>query len=118
MPVTVGSINPIPNVDGPLEFVVRSVADWQALYGPGSSPPSSVNFSTQMILIYMAEECTCSYPFFQSVCETGTEVDVTLSVVSNCWSIYCYPVSQYGYGAIAVVVPLSNLPVVWNLPGS
>jgi hypothetical protein len=88
------------------------VADWQALYGPGSFPPASVDFSSQMILIDLGSMCTCDVFGFSSVCETSTEVDVTVFAGTIC-NMGCDPSLAEAIGAKAVVVPLSNLPVVW-----
>lgn len=128
-PTPVGTIIPYGPVSGPVPpitatpgtflysppgYVVRSIADWQALYGSGSLPPASVDFSSQMILLYVTENCPCQVLGFTNVCETSTEVDVTVANYTIC-NLACPPLSQVGYRDVAVVVPISNLPVVWTI---
>jgi hypothetical protein len=110
-PVT--TVTPIPHPTfTPGGYVVRSVAEWQALYGPGSLPPASVDFSSQMILIDLGSNCPCQSFGFLNVCETGAEVDVTVFASSFC-NMGCPEPLADQLAAKAVVVPASNLPIVW-----
>jgi hypothetical protein len=114
--------NPVPGN----KYVIRSLSDWQNYYGGTSLPAPSVNFASQMILINL-QNYTAGYSTSPiSVCWTSTQV--TVSCMSFTYTVpipivitpiipftpvpTATPVPWDPY-AIALVVPLSNLPVTW-----
>jgi hypothetical protein len=93
-------------------FVVQSLADWQDLYGTSTPAPASVNFATQMILVYVSINCPCSGAVFENICIGTSQITVTLGEWTDC-DIACPPPPLSGYRTLAAVVPQSSLPVIW-----
>jgi hypothetical protein len=118
--------NPVPGTD----YVIRSLSDWQNYYGSTSAPAPPVNFSTQMILInvqaYTFAEPIPGSPGFgtypSKVCWTTSGMTVSCLLET-----YLVPIALpllpgvtptpepvvTQYFVIALVVPISSLPVTW-----
>jgi hypothetical protein len=102
--------------------VIRSLADWQTFcsYGmgtltltpvptPTSFPAPPVDFSTQMMIVYVTTICPTFTYAFTSVCEGPTQITVTGNYVDAC--LFCNVGASWGTFT-ALVVPQSSLPVV------
>jgi hypothetical protein len=99
--------NPTPTYTHSLfgGFVLRSLADWQSMYGTGSLPPAGIDFSTQMILINTFPACCSGSTSITNVCETSTEIDLTLYIAPR---LLCYTVCT---GSQSIAIPKSDLPI-------
>lgn len=88
--------------------IIRTTADWQAEYG--TTPiPTGLNLNTQMVLLQAFPGCCYGTAGFANVCETSTEVQVTLVYTPWTGPDQCYAICEQ---VQAIVVPKSNLPVV------
>ncbi|HXL72667.1 MAG TPA: hypothetical protein VN963_03495 [bacterium] len=91
-------------------YVIQNLTEWQTVFGT-TPPPANVNFATQMIVGgYMNKICNVG-PDLLSVCEGSTQIMV---MVSN----PIYPIVMCNTDTTVnewLVVPQSNLPVVWYM---
>ncbi len=99
--------------------IIRTQADWDALYGTSSPPAAPVDFSTDMLIIVSNALCCPSLiTSIAGVCEGAGQVNITVS--ERVPAVECYEVC-FGSTYSAVAVPTSNLPVTWTvadfLPG-
>jgi hypothetical protein len=94
--------------------VLRNLSDWQAFYGAwvGSTsiPAPTVDFSTQMVIIYGANSiCSGTSYTVNSACPTNGQIVVSITATTSC--ITCQAINDV-WTPLAVVVPQSNLPVI------
>lgn len=93
--------------------IIRSQADWDALYGSSTPPAPPVSFSADMLIIVSnAVCCPSETTSIAQVCEGSSGVSITVSEISP--SAQCYVVCP-GSILSAVAVPNSNLPVTWSV---
>jgi hypothetical protein len=107
LPTSSVTPNTTPVTYGGQVRVIRTLVDWQNLYG-SQTPP--VDFSTQLILQAYVENDCFSRASFQQVCEDPNQVTATLfksNAILGC-NMICYM-------WISAVVDQSNLPVVWQV---
>jgi hypothetical protein len=93
----------------PGTYVIQNLTEWQTAFGT-TPPPANVNFATQMIVGGDMNKICGIGPDLISVCETATQITVLVS--NPIVSPPCYVdtgVEEW------VIVPQSNLPVVWYM---
>jgi hypothetical protein len=93
-------------------FVIHNLTEWQAFFG-SANPPSGIDFNTQMIVGGVFQRTCSTCPIggdsLVSVCEDSTQVTAVISRPTL--SAVCYIVEASVTQML--VVPQSNLPVVW-----
>lgn len=93
--------------------IIRTQADWDALYGSSSPPAAPVDFATDMLIIVSnALCCPTLITSITGVCEGAGQVNI--SVNERTPEVECYVVCL-GSTYSAVAVPTSNLPVTWTV---
>jgi hypothetical protein len=83
-------------------LLIQNLTQWQTYFGTAAVP---VNFSTQMILVYVASAGCPGGQTITNACVTSTEVDLSVTIIP------ATPCNWVGtiYGAIAL--PQSSLPI-------
>ncbi len=108
-------------VSASLPSVIQNTAEWQAFCGISSGmisltptptvvPTPPVNFDSQMLILYTTYVCPLYSLQVTQVCEGPSQITVTANNVESC--ILCNVAADFDYVS-ALVVPQSNLPVVW-----
>ena len=100
--------------EGPM--VITTLAEWQSnieAYA-GTTPP--VDFTTQMVIVtVLTEPCPTSGLSITNVCEGPNQITISANNVAICNICNYETTTPQRSEASAVAVPLSNLPVVWNI---
>lgn len=109
-------------IDYPGPMVIRNSSDWNTFCSystgivyisgtPTPTPTPPVDFTKQMLILYMTVVCPTSTLQVTNVCEGPTQVTVSANNLLAC--VFCNSASSSG-NMEALVVPQSSLPVVWN----
>ncbi len=108
-----GSVHQTNPVGGAPFVIIRSQADWDALYGSSTPPAAPVTFGEDMLIIVSNAVCCPSETTgIAQVCESSSGVSITVSEIVPPYQ--CFEVC-YGANLSAVAVPNSNLPVTWTV---
>jgi hypothetical protein len=103
------STAPFPSGLGAHVFVIRDETDWEAYCGTTTPPLPPVDFSSQMILVAAGGWVCNMKPSFVGVCEGTGQVTVNIAPPGT---PMCYIDVN---GTVAVAVPNSPSPVVWDV---
>jgi hypothetical protein len=87
-------------------YVIQNLTQWQTYFGTAAPP---VNFSTQMILVYVASLGCPGGQTITNACVTSTEIDLSVTIIP------AVPCNWVGTTLGAIALPQSSLPIYSTL---